>query len=86
MVQEKRVASFVGYIVLVGVGSALANFLTNWLFALSGERMTERLRKQSFEAIARQEISYFDDEKNGVGFLSARLAQDASLVKGVSKL
>ena len=64
--------------------SAAATFIQNSTFALSGERLTTRLRQKSFAAIIKQEISYFDREENGVGFLTSRLTSDASLVKGVS--
>jgi ATP-binding cassette subfamily B (MDR/TAP) protein 1 len=33
-----------------------------------------------FESLMRREISYFDDERNGVGALTTRLANDARLV------
>ena len=83
-IQKQKVAEFVGYIIMVGVISAIATICQNGLFALSGERMTMRLRQQSFATIVKQEIAYFDDEKNSVGALTSRLASDASLVKGVS--
>ena len=84
--QKAKVAEFVGYNIITGFVAAIATLLQNASFALSGERLTMRLRKQSFAAILKQEIGYFDDEKNGVGRLTSRLASDASLVKGVSCL
>lgn len=82
--QTKLSNELVGYIMMVGIIAAIAFAMQGVLFAMSGERMTMRLRKQSFAAIARQEIGYFDDGKNGVGALTSRLASDSSLVKGVS--
>ena len=82
--QKRKVAEFTGYIILTGLVSAAATFIQNSTFALSGERLTTRLRQKSFAAIIKQEISYFDREENGVGFLTSRLTSDASLVKGVS--
>lgn len=71
---------------MVGFISAFVTITQNGLFALSGERMTTRLRTQSFATIVKQEIAYFDDEKNSVGALTTRMASDASLVKWVSNL
>lgn len=85
-VQSRKVATFAGFIILAGIVSAIANVIQNGCYSLSGERLTMRLRQQSFAAIAKQEIGYFDDEKNGVGAVTSRLASDASLVKGVSWL
>lgn len=82
-IQKSRVAQYTGFIILVGVVSGLASVLQQFLFNLSGEKLTARLRQQSFATIVNQQISFFDEEKNGVGFLISRLANDASLVKGV---
>lgn len=55
------------------------------MFAKSGELLTRRIRKMGFEAMLRQDIGWYDDQRNNPGALSARLATDAALVKGVSK-
>lgn len=54
------------------------------MFGIAGEKMTERLRYQAFEAMLRQEIGWFDDKSNATGALCARLSGDASAVQGVS--
>ncbi|RIB22625.1 P-glyco protein ABCB5 [Gigaspora rosea] len=69
---------------LLAVVSFLANFAQLSMFMLSGERLTKRLRKLTFEALMRQEIAYFDDEKNGTGVLTSKLAVDATKVEGLS--
>ncbi|CAG8692745.1 339_t:CDS:2, partial [Racocetra fulgida] len=63
---------------------AFANFAQLSMFMLSGERLTKRLRRLTFEALLNQEIAYFDDEKNGTGVLTSKLAVDATKVKGLS--
>ena len=45
-----------------------------------------RLRLNTFHAMLRQDISYFDDPKHSTGALTTRLATDASQVKNVSFL
>jgi hypothetical protein len=39
----------------------------------------------TFSAILQQEVGWFDDEKNSVGILCARLSGDAASVQGVSE-
>jgi ABC-type multidrug transport system fused ATPase/permease subunit len=68
---------------VVAVGAATANYLQNFMFGLSGERLTARLRKMSFKAMLRQDIAWFDDEKHGTGALTAKLATEAQLVQGL---
>ncbi|CAG2102555.1 unnamed protein product [Medioppia subpectinata] len=49
-----------------------------------GERLTLRLRKLAFDAILRQEITWFDRPDNSCGALCARLSADAANVQGAS--
>lgn len=49
-----------------------------------GEKLTRRLREKSFRAIIYQEISFFDKEENSTGALTAKLAEDATLVQGIT--
>ena len=51
---------------------------------IAGENLTARLREWSFKSMLRQEIAWFDEERNSSGILATRLAQDASRVQGVS--
>ena len=60
-------------------------FLQSFCFTVAGENLTARLREWSFKAILRQEIGWFDNERNSSGILATRLAQDASRVQGVSQ-
>uniref|UniRef100_A0A673H438 Multidrug resistance protein 1-like n=1 Tax=Sinocyclocheilus rhinocerous TaxID=307959 RepID=A0A673H438_9TELE len=59
-------------------------FFQGFMFGKSGELLTMRLRRQTFNAMIRQEIAWFDDNNNAVGVLTTKLATDASLVKGVT--
>jgi ABC-type multidrug transport system fused ATPase/permease subunit len=54
---------------------------TTWAFAISGERLTQRMRLIAFLAMLRQEIGWFDREENSVGALTTRLSADASALK-----
>jgi ATP-binding cassette, subfamily B (MDR/TAP), member 1 len=69
--------------VVVGALALVGNFLQLGMLAISGERLTRKLRCASFRAMLRQEIGFFDREENSVGTLTTRLATDASYVKGL---
>ncbi|CAG8737867.1 278_t:CDS:2, partial [Racocetra fulgida] len=49
-----------------------------------GEKLTERIRFMSFASILRQDISFFDEESNGVGVLTGRLSLDVTHVNGLA--
>ena len=84
--QEARDASetYAIYFLLVGVAAGVAMFLQAFMFALSGENLTVRLRRLAFEAMLKQEIGWFDQKRNSTGALCARLSSDASKIQGVS--
>lgn len=72
------------YYVALGAGCLVGNFLQVAMVTLSGERLTRTLRKQSFRALLRQDMGYFDEKENALGAVTTRLATDASLVQGVT--
>ena len=67
----------------LGVGAFVTNFMQN-LYVLAGERVTRRLRYASFSAILAQDIEFFDHEENATGVLMSKLAEDATLVPGLT--
>ncbi|XP_071520197.1 ATP-dependent translocase ABCB1-like [Panulirus ornatus] len=69
---------------LIGIITALAMFMQVYMFSLSGESLTLRLRKLTFAAMLRQEMAWFDNDKNSVGTLCSRLSADASAVQGAT--
>ena len=71
-------------LLLLGFGSALSQFLQGWMFGLSGENLTKRLRRDAFEAMLRQEIGWHDMQENNTGALCARLSGDAGKVQGAT--
>ncbi|KAK6165545.1 hypothetical protein SNE40_022454 [Patella caerulea] len=72
--------------ILLGIGvlSWLSTFIQSYMFGKSGEKLTLRLRQQAFSAMLRQEMAWFDDEKNNTGTLTTKLATEASLVQGAT--
>ncbi|XP_019363912.1 PREDICTED: multidrug resistance protein 1 [Gavialis gangeticus] len=71
-------------LLVIGVVSFITFFLQGFTFGKAGEILTMRLRFMAFKAMLRQDISWFDDPKNSTGALTARLANDASQVKGAT--
>ena len=59
-------------------------FIQDVCLGVSSEKLTTRLRSLSFKAMLRQEIGWFDQERNSTGALLARLADDASKVQGAT--
>lgn len=53
------------------------------MFGISGENLTKKLRSDTFKAMLRQEVSWFDDPKNSVGTLCTRLSTEAAAVQNV---
>ncbi|KAJ3190714.1 Multidrug resistance protein 1 [Irineochytrium annulatum] len=69
---------------IISIGAFLGNFIGIATFTAAGEKLTKRLRERTFEALLKQDISYFDEEKHTTGALTARLAEDAGLVQGLT--
>ncbi|KAL2917729.1 hypothetical protein HK105_202602 [Polyrhizophydium stewartii] len=70
--------------VALAVAAFTSNFLQIGLFRYAGEKLTRRIREMSFRALLRQEIAFFDEEQNSTGALTSKLAEDASLVQGMT--
>lgn len=66
---------------IAGIVVGIANFVQFWAFGIIAEKLTKRVRRLLFTSMLKQEISFFDEEKNSVGALSAGLSTDAALVK-----
>ena len=63
------------------VFAGIAQLLSTVTFTKSGEALTLRMRLLAFEAMLRQEIGWFDYEKNNVGSLVTRLSSDTAALK-----
>ncbi|XP_005191448.1 multidrug resistance protein homolog 49 isoform X2 [Musca domestica] len=78
-------ANFLSYIFIgIGLVAGIGALLQTYMFNTAGVKMTTRLRNMTFQTLLRQEVAYFDDEKNSVGALCARLAGDCSNVQGAT--
>ncbi|KAH8371803.1 hypothetical protein KR093_008900 [Drosophila rubida] len=72
------------YFLIAGIVVGISTFMQIYCFGIAGERLTERLRGLMFEAMLKQEVSWFDDRANGTGSLCARLSGDAAAVQGAT--
>ncbi|XP_054157883.1 ATP-dependent translocase ABCB1-like isoform X2 [Oppia nitens] len=70
--------------VVMGIASGFASFFQIYLFGITGERLTMRLRKTVFTAMLKQEIGWYDMQENSTGALCSRLSSDASSVQGAA--
>ena len=69
---------------LLGFCAALSQTLQGWMFGISGENLTKRLRRDAFDAMLKQEMGWYDQEDNSTGALCARLSGDAGKVQGAT--
>ncbi|KAJ8354419.1 hypothetical protein SKAU_G00219860 [Synaphobranchus kaupii] len=83
-VRREKTMLFSLLFLLLGGVSFLANLIQGCTFGKSGEILTLRLRSQSFYTIMKQEVGWFDDDRNAVGVLTTKLATDASQAKGAT--
>ncbi|CAI2174077.1 6193_t:CDS:10 [Funneliformis geosporum] len=81
---QKQANFWAGMFGVLALVAFLCNFFQLSCFMISAERLTRRLRSLTFEALMKQEIAYFDDENNGTGILTSKLAVDATKVEGLT--
>ncbi|CAI5997677.1 unnamed protein product [Closterium sp. NIES-65] len=68
--------------VCLGVVSFLVYILQHYNFGVVSEKLTKRVRELMLTSILRNEIGWFDHDKNNSGAVAARLSSDATLVRG----
>ncbi|KAL5517017.1 hypothetical protein EMCRGX_G002482 [Ephydatia muelleri] len=73
-----------GVFLALAVVTGISNLSKAVCFTVAGERLTSRLRSESFRAMLMQEISWFDEKRNSTGVLVTRLANDAAQVEGAT--
>lgn len=81
----KELAVWYGvYFGILGVMAGTSSFLQTYLLSKSGVLLTDRLRKQCFAAIIKQEMAWFDVPENSVGALTVRLSGDCANVQAAT--
>ncbi|UJR17456.1 hypothetical protein I4U23_004351 [Adineta vaga] len=69
----------IGIVFGLNLISSTMSVLQSWMFALVGQKMVKRLRKNVFDAIVKQDINFFDE--NRTGELTSRLSSDTQVVQ-----
>lgn len=75
---------YIGYFIAIGLAQLLSTVMRIGFFVYAGEKLTRRLRTMTYRAVLRQELAFFEEERNSVGRLSSRLQADAAEVKGAT--
>ncbi|KAL9225760.1 hypothetical protein vseg_001648 [Gypsophila vaccaria] len=82
---ESRIKHDVQILVFVFLGLASITIpiylMQHYFYTLMGERITTRIRLSMFSAMLSNEMGWFDQQGNGIGSLTSKLAADATLVR-----
>ncbi|XP_027205312.1 multi drug resistance 50 [Dermatophagoides pteronyssinus] len=68
----------------MGIISGILQFFQSYLYGMSSENLTYRMRNDVFRAILSQEVAWFDRPENSTGALCARLSNDTSAIQGAT--
>jgi ATP-binding cassette subfamily B (MDR/TAP) protein 1 len=82
-IQDKSNFWSLMYLMLGGV-QFLSNFGQGWALGICGEWLGRRVRLQTFSSLLRQDVSFYDQEKNNAGALVTFLVVESSSVIGIS--
>ncbi|KAK1303803.1 ABC transporter B family member 19 [Acorus calamus] len=66
---------------LIGLLALATHILQHYFYGVVGEKSMRNLRESLFSAILRNEIAWFEKPENGVGFVTARIVNDTSMIK-----
>jgi ATP-binding cassette subfamily B (MDR/TAP) protein 1 len=71
-------------LVFTGIGffAFFACILQTYCFNFMGQKLGRRVRVLMMQALLRQDVGWFDDDKNNSGVITSKLASDAMAVKG----
>ncbi|GAA6062061.1 hypothetical protein JCM10212_003559 [Sporobolomyces blumeae] len=71
------------YCFIIAIVATIGIIAQNWMFGATAERLSAKLRLNTFRAILRQDIAYFDRDENSTGHLTATVADIAQKVQGL---
>ncbi|KAG1908571.1 P-loop containing nucleoside triphosphate hydrolase protein [Suillus fuscotomentosus] len=69
---------------ILAILCALCMGFQNYFFASAAAVLTAKLRSMSFKAILRQDIEYFDNDKNSTGTLTSNLSENPQRINGLA--
>ncbi|CAF1371247.1 unnamed protein product, partial [Didymodactylos carnosus] len=82
--QASGTRNFALVILAIYICGGILQLISTIMFAISGEKLTMRIRSLSFRALLLKNISWFDMPSNNVGLLVTQLSSDASAFKGLT--
>jgi ABC-type multidrug transport system fused ATPase/permease subunit len=58
----QKTLELMGWFFLIGGVTGVTQFLQPYLFSIAGERLTRRLREDTFSVLMRQDVGYYDQD------------------------
>ncbi|XP_062191062.1 ABC transporter B family member 19-like [Phragmites australis] len=68
---------------LIGLLTCFSNIFQHYIYGLVGERAMNNLREALFSVVLRNEMGWFEQPKNSVGFLTSSIIGDTSMIKTI---
>merc|ERR1712176_1686313 len=68
----------------LAVVSFVSEFIQKYFFEIVGEKLTTRLRSDTFRGMLQQDVTWFEDDKHSIGTLSSHLATDVKFIRLVA--
>lgn len=72
------------YFFIIGCAAFVLWAIQSFCLSYVGERLTLKLRSDTFRKLLRMPIPYYDEPKNNAGTLTSRLAVDCKLINGLT--
>ncbi|KAG2070645.1 P-loop containing nucleoside triphosphate hydrolase protein [Suillus decipiens] len=72
------------WFLILAIVSGLCTGFQNYFFASAAAVLTAKLRSMSFKAILRQDIEFFDNDKNSTGALTSSLSDNPQRFNGLA--
>ncbi|CAF3933587.1 unnamed protein product [Rotaria sp. Silwood1] len=82
--QRRQVFKYSLLVFLMGVAFLVTRFIQYTAFAISGSKLTERIRAKAFAHLLRQEVAFFDRLENSSGAICNRLSSDALAIQQIT--
>uniref|UniRef100_A0A0E0GTR6 MDR-like ABC transporter n=1 Tax=Oryza nivara TaxID=4536 RepID=A0A0E0GTR6_ORYNI len=80
---KRIVAKYSIILFLIGLLTFFSNIFQHYIYGLVGERAMNNLREALFSVILQNEIGWFEQPKNSVGFLTSCVVGDTSMIKTI---
>lgn len=72
------------YFFIIGCAAFGLWAIQSFCFSYVGERLTLKIRSDTFRKLLRMPIPFFDEPKNNAGTLTSRLSVDCKLINGLT--